>query len=109
VFLSDLNNMQTTVADGVQVNFISGADKSFYYGFLPGYGSTLTVRLADGYKTGHPNELGFTGLWNLNPDGSSAIVAFGHTRLSTVGSVTTPNASNGTGRVAGFGTVNANL
>jgi len=108
VFLSDLNNMQTTVADGVQVNFISGADKSFYYGFLPGYGSTLTVRLADGYKTGHPNELGFTGLWNLNPDGSSAIVAFGHTRLGTVGSVA-DNTSSGTGRVAGFGTVNAKL
>lgn len=108
VFLSDLNNMQTTVADGAQINFISGPDKAFYYGFLPGYGSTLTIRLADGFKTGHVNELGFTGLWNLNPDGSSAIVAYGHTRLSTVGSVA-GDASSGTGRVAGFGLVNANL
>ena len=61
-FLSDLNNMQTTVGDGVQVNFIAPADKAFY-GVLPGYGSTLTIRVADGYKTGHMNELGFTGLW----------------------------------------------
>jgi len=108
VFLSDLNNMQTTVADGAQINLISGADKSFYYGFLPGYGSTLTIRVADGFKTGHPNELGFTGLWNLNPDGSSAIIGYGHTRLSAVGSVA-GDASSGTGRVAGFGLVNANL
>lgn len=109
VFLSDLNNMQTTTADGVQVNFISGADQSFYYGFLPGYGSTLTVRLADGFKTGHPNELGFTGLWNLNPDGTDAIIAFGHTRLSAVGNVDGAGGSVSTGRVAGFGTVNADL
>lgn len=98
VWVSDLNNMQTTVADGGQVNFIAPSLN----------GSTLTVRLADGYKTGHANELGFTGLYNLNADGSDNIVAFGHTRLSTVGSVS-GGSSSGTGPVAGFGTVNANL
>jgi len=103
VFLSDLNNMQTTTADGAQVNFIAGADQSFYYGFVPGYASTLTIRLADGYKTGHPNELGFTGLWNLNPDGTDAIVAFGHTRLAPAGNL------GFAGFVAGFGTVNSDL
>ena len=54
--------MQTTVADGVQVNFMTPGDNAFYWGFLPGYGSTLTIRLADGYKTGHTNELGFARL-----------------------------------------------
>jgi len=100
-FLSDLNNMQTTVADGGQVNFISGPDKAFY-GFLPGYGSTLTIRVADGYKTGHTNELGFTGLWNLTPDGSDFIVGYGHTRLSTVGSGDTIRTGAGGSHVNGF-------
>lgn len=115
-FLSDLNNMQTTVADGGQVNLISGPDKAFYYGFLPGYGSTLTVRLADGYKTGHTNELGFTGLWNLTPDGSDFIVAYGHTRLSTVGNGTVVAAGPAAGiehtnpfAVGGFGVWNSDL
>ena len=102
-FVSDLNNMQTTTADGAQVNFIAGADKAFY-GVIPGYGSTLTIRIADGYKTGHANELGFTGLWNLTSDGSDNIVAFGHTRLDPAGNIT-----GNTGFVAGFGTVNADL
>ena len=106
-FLSDLNNMQTTVADGAQINFISGGDNAFYYGFLPGYGSTLTIRIADGYKTGRPNELGFTGLWNLTPDGSDFIVGYGHTRLSTVGNPSLGLPNNFA--VGGFGTVNSNL
>ncbi|MDE2165961.1 MAG: hypothetical protein KGJ66_06455 [Alphaproteobacteria bacterium] len=119
-FLSDLNNMQTTVADGAQVNFSMPGDNSFYWGFVPGYASTLSIRIADGYKTGHMNELGFTGLWNLTPDGSDFIVAYGHTRLSTVGNATTvakgpPGASttNYGGvnpyAVGGFGTFNSNL
>ena len=117
--LTDLNNMQTTVADGAQINFISGPDKAFYYGFLPGYGSTLTVRVADGYKTGHVNELGFTGLWNLTPDGSDFIVGYGHTRLSTVGNADTvasqaADSFNGKGgtngfAVGNFGVWNSNL
>jgi len=111
-FLSGLNNMQTTVADGAQVNFISGGDKAFYYGFLPGYGSALTVRIADGYKTGHMNELGFLGLWNLTPDASDFIAAYGHTRLSVVGNDT--NLLGGGGSVngfpvGGFGMWNSNL
>lgn len=106
-FLSDLNNMQTTVADGFQVNFMMPGDDSFYWGFVPGYGSTLTVRVADGYKTGHMNELGFLGLWNLTPDGSDFIVGYGHTRLSVVGnpSLTTTNPFP----VGGFGSWNSNL
>ncbi|MDE2228784.1 MAG: hypothetical protein KGL11_07055 [Alphaproteobacteria bacterium] len=115
-FLSALNNMQTTVADGAQINLISGPDKAFYYGFLPGYGSTLTIRIADGYKTGFANELGFTGLWNLTPDGSDFIVGYGHTRLSTVGGAATIAAGTGGGgnnvnpnSPVGFGTFNSNL
>jgi hypothetical protein len=129
-FVTDLNNMQTTVADGVQVNFMSGGDKAFYYGVVPGYGSTLTIRIADGYKTGHMNELGFTGLWNLNPDGSDFIVGFGHTRWSPANSIAgSPTNNGGAGEtgsfcagghgltnegndcsaVAGFGTYNADL
>ncbi|HUC61657.1 MAG TPA: hypothetical protein VMF53_06855 [Alphaproteobacteria bacterium] len=106
-FVSDLNNMQTTVGDGGQINLITpGAwDK---IAWLPHYGSTLTIRLADGYKTGRPNELGFTGLWNLTSDGSDNIIGFGHTRLHTVGYVT-GDSSTDVGPVAGFGTVNANL
>jgi hypothetical protein len=114
-FLSDLNNMQTTVADGAQVNFMTGPDKAFY-GFLPGYGSTLTIRVADGYKTGHMNELGFTGLWNLTPDGSDFIVGYGHTRLSVVGNDTTVASGFGVGNEhtnpfspVGFGVANSNL
>jgi hypothetical protein len=114
-FVTDLNNMQTTVADGVQVNFMSGGDKAFY-GVIPGYGSTLTIRIADGYKTGHLNELGFTGLWNLNPDGSDFIVGFGHTRWSPANNVNAASFCGGgvtEGRncspVAGYGTVNADL
>ena len=103
VFISDLNNMQTTTANGGQINFIAGGDKAFYYGFVPGYGSTLTIRLADGYKANNVNELGFTGLWNLNPDGSDNIVAFGHTRLAPAGNL------GFAGFVAGFGTVNSDL
>ncbi len=103
VFISDLNNMQTTTGNGGQINFISGGDKAFYYGFLPGYGSTLTIRLADGYKANNVNELGFTGLWNLNPDGSDNIIAFGHTRLAPAGNL------GFAGFVAGFGTVNSDL
>src|SRR5579862_4386554 len=103
VFLSDLNNMQTTTANGGQINFIAGGDQAFYYGFVPGYGSTLTIRLADGYKANNVNELGFTGLWNLNPDGSDNIVAFGHTRLAPAGNL------GFAGFVAGFGTVNSDL
>ena len=119
-FLSDLNNMQTTVADGFQVNFMTPGDNSYYFGFLPGYGSTLTVRVADGYKTGHMNELGFAGLWNLTPDGSDFIIGYGHTRLSTVGNATTvANGPPGAGTnsfggvnpyaIGGFGTFNSNL
>ncbi len=121
-FLSDLNNMQTTVADGFQINLMTPGDNSFYWGFLPGYGSTLTIRVADGYKTGHMNELGVVGLWNLTPDGSDFIVGYGHTRLSTVGNANTvangPGASTGGGggggntnpfAVGGFGTWNSNL
>jgi len=115
-FLSDLNNMQTTVADGVQVNFMTPGDNSFYWGFLPGYGSTLTIRLADGYKTGHMNELGFVGLWNLTPDGSDFIIGYGHTRLSTVGNDDTVTAGPAVGNehtnpyaVGGFGLWNSNL
>lgn len=111
--LTDLNNMQTTVADGGQINFISGPDKAFYYGFLPGYGSTLTVRVADGYKTGNVNELGFTGLWNLTPDGSDFIVGYGHTRMSVVGNANTVINGAGLGTnsnaVGGFGLWNSNL
>jgi hypothetical protein len=114
--LTDLNNMQTTVADGAQINLISGPDQAFYYGFLPGYGSTLTVRVADGYKTGHANELGFTGLWNLTPDGSDFIVGYGHTRLSTVGNASTIAGGIGTtnggvngNAVGGFGVWNSDL
>jgi hypothetical protein len=103
VFISDLNNMQTTTANGGQINFIAGPDKAFYYGFVPGYGSTLTIRLADGYKANNVNELGFTGLWNLNPDGSDNIVAFGHTRLAPAGNL------GFAGFVGGFGTVNSDL
>ena len=101
--LSDLNNMQTTVADGVQINLMTPGDDSYYFGFLPGYGSTLTIRLADGYKTGHPNELGFVGLWNLTPDGSDFIIGYGHTRLSVVG-----NGADVAGGAASSGTMNAN-
>ena len=118
-FLSDLNNMQTTVADGFQVNFMTPGDNSYYFGFLPGYGSTLTIRVADGYKTGHMNELGFVGLWNLTPDGSDFIVGYGHTRLSTVGnSDTITNAAAGSfsgqggtnpWAVGNFGMWNSNL
>jgi len=103
VFISDLNNMQTTTANGGQVNFIAGGDKAFYYGFVPGYGSTLTIRVADGYKANNVNELGFTGLWNLNPDGSDNIVTFGHTRWTPAGNLAFA------GHVAGFGTVNSDL
>jgi hypothetical protein len=113
-FLSDLNNMQTTVADGVQVNFMTPGDDSFY-GILPGYGSTLTIRVADGYKTGHMNELGFLGLWNLTPDGSAFIAAYGHTRLSVVGGGSSATAvgpglndTNGFA-VGNFGLWNSNL
>ena len=111
-FLSGLNNMQTTVADGFQINLIAPGDDSFYWGFLPGYGSTLTIRVADGYKTGHMNELGFVGLWNLTPDGSDFIVGYGHTRLSVVGNNT--NLLGGGGSVnnfpvGGFGMWNSNL
>ena len=111
-FLSGLNNMQTTVAEGVQVNFIMPGDKAFYDGFIPGYGSALTIRIADGYKTGHMNELGFLGLWNLTPDASDFIVAYGHTRLSTVGNAA--NLLGGGGDVngfpvGGFGMWNSNL
>jgi len=112
--LSDLNNMQTTVGDGVQINLMTPGDDSFYFGFLPGYGSTLTIRVADGYKTGHMNELGFVGLWNLTPDGSDFLMAYGHTRLSTVGNDNT--VANGAGfggtnpyMVGGYGLVNSNL
>ena len=115
-FLSDLNNMQTTVADGAQINLIAGPDKAFYAGFIPGYGSTLTIRLADGYKTGHTNELGFTGLWNLTPDGSDFIVGYGHTRLSVVGNATTVTGGPAVGNehlnpfaVGGFGLWNSDL
>lgn len=109
-FLSDLNNMQTTVADGVQINLIAPGDNSFY-GVLPGYGSTLTIRLADGYKTGTPNELGFLGLWNLTPDGSDFIAAYGHTRLGVVGNSTNLAGGNGVNGfpVGGFGMWNSNL
>lgn len=113
-FLSDLNNMQTTVADGFQINLMTPGDDSFYYGFLPGYASTLTIRIADGYKTGHMNELGFLGLWNLKPDGSDFIAAYGHTRLNTVGNDNT--VANGAGfggtnpyAVGNFGLWNSNL
>ena len=115
-FLSDLNNMQTTVADGFQINLMTPGDNSFYWGFLPGYGSTLTIRVADGYKTGHMNELGFVGLWNLTPDGSDFIVGYGHTRLSVVGNDATVASGPGPGlgntnpfAVGGFGTWNSNL
>ncbi len=110
-FLSDLNNMQTTVADGVQVNFMTPGDNSFYWGFVPGYGSTLTIRIADGYKTGHTNELGFLGLWNLTPDGSDFIAAYGHTRLSVVGNATNLQGGGGLNAtpVGGFGMWNSNL
>ena len=116
-FLSDLNNMQTTVADGVQVNFIMPGDNAFYWGFVPGYGSALTIRVADGYKTGHMNELGFLGLWNLTPDASDFIAAYGHTRLSVVGnSANLVGAGGGAGNVdvnrfavGGFGSWNSNL
>ncbi|HYL33516.1 MAG TPA: hypothetical protein VEU53_10275 [Stellaceae bacterium] len=111
-FLSDLNNMQTTVADGVQINLMTPGDDSFYFGFLPGYASTLTIRIADGYKTGHPNELGFLGLWNLTPDGSEFIAAYGHTRLGVVGNgdelLGGPGDMNAT-PVGGFGMWNSNL
>lgn len=97
VFLSDLNNMQTTTATGVEVDFINPAKS----GILPHYGSTFSVMLRQGYHTqGDFGELGFTGLWNLNEDGSDAIVAFGHTRL---------HAYTGFDRVAGYGTINSNL
>jgi len=114
-FLSDLNNMQTTVAPGVQINLIAGPDKAFYWGFLPGYGSTLTIRVADGYKTGNMNELGFTGLWNLTPDGSDFLVGYGHTRLSVVGGGSSatavgPGLNNANAFAVGnFGTWNSNL
>ena len=115
-FLSDLNNMQTTVADGAQINFIAGPNQAFYAGFIPGYGSTLTIRLADGYKTGHMNELGFTGLWNLTPDGSDFIVGYGHTRLSVVGNGTVVAGGPAIGiehtnpfAVGGFGLWNSDL
>jgi len=114
-FLSDLNNMQTTVADGAQINFISGGDKAFYYGFVPGYGSTLTIRVADGYKTGHANELGFVGLWNLTPDGSDFIVGYGHTRLNVVGGGSSATAvgaglnNSNAYAVGNFGNWNSNL
>ena len=110
-FLSDLNNMQTTVADGVQINLMTPGDDSFYFGFLPGYGSTLTIRVADGYKTGHMNELGFLGLWNLKPDGSDFIAAYGHTRLSVVGNDTNLLGGGGVNAfpVGGFGMWNSNL
>jgi hypothetical protein len=110
--LTDLNNMQTTVADGAQINFIAPGDNAFY-GLIPGYGSTLTIRVADGYKTGNVNELGFLGLWNLTPDGSDFLAAYGHTRLSVVGNADT--ISNGAGlgtnanAVGGFGLWNSNL
>ncbi len=113
--LSGLNNMQTTVAQGVQVNFSTPGDNAFYWGFVPGYASTLTIRMADGYKTGHMNELGFLGLWNLTPDGSDFIAAYGHTRLSTVGNgkdVAAGTASSGTMNqfaVGGFGMWNSDL
>lgn len=113
-FLSDLNNMQTTVADGFQINLMTPGDDSYYFGFLPGYGSTLTIRVADGYKTGHMNELGFLGLWNLTPDGSDFIAAYGHTRLNVVGNDNT--VANGAGfgntnpfAVGNFGMWNSNL
>ena len=113
-FLSDLNNMQTTVADGFQINLMTPGDNSYYFGFLPGYGSTLTIRVADGYKTGHMNELGFVGLWNLTPDGSDFIIGYGHTRLSTVGNATEIGGGPGTGNtnafaVGNFGMWNSNL
>ena len=110
-FLSGLNNMQTTVADGAQVNFIMPADKAFYWGFVPGYGSALTIRVADGYKTGHMNELGFLGLWNLTPDASDFIAAYGHTRLSTVGGAGSLLGGGGVNSfpVGGFGMWNSNL
>lgn len=110
-FLSDLNNMQTTVADGFQINLMTPGDNSYYFGFLPGYGSTLTIRVADGYKTGHMNELGFVGLWNLTPDGSDFIVGYGHTRLSVVGNNTSLAGGGGVNAfpVGGFGMWNSNL
>jgi hypothetical protein len=97
VFLSDLNNMQTTTATGAEVDFINPATS----GILPHYGSTLSVMIRQGYHTsGDFGELGFVGLWNLNKDGTDAIVAFGHTRL---------HPYRGFDRVAGFGTINSNL
>jgi hypothetical protein len=113
-FLSDLNNMQTTVADGVQINFMTPGDNAFY-GVLPGYGSTLTIRLADGYKTGRVNELGFLGLWNLTPDASDFIALYGHTRLGVAGNGADitggPGSSDdvNSAAVGGFGMWNSDL
>jgi hypothetical protein len=111
--LTDLNNMQTTVATGVQVNLTMPGDNSFY-GILPGYASALSIRLADGYKTGKGlYELGFTGLWNLTPDGSDFIVGYGHTPLKRVGDDTHLQGGGGGGLnnfpVGGFGMWNSDL
>mgnify|MGYP001548446746 CR=1 FL=1 len=88
--LSPLNNMQSTTADGIQFDFNHGP-------------ASLSVQLGDGYNTGQLSQLGALGQYNLNADGSDYVIAFGHHRLRTAGTLSYA------GHVASFGIVNSNL
>ncbi|HXE22005.1 MAG TPA: hypothetical protein VN617_06685 [Rhodoferax sp.] len=88
--VSPLNNMQSTTADGIQFDFNHGP-------------ASLSVQLGDGYNTGQLSQLGALGQYNLNADGSDYVIAFGHHRLRTAGTLSYA------GHVASFGVVNSNL
>lgn len=88
--LSPLNNMQSTTVDGIQFDFNHGP-------------ASLSVQLGDGYNTGQLSQLGAVGQYNLNADGSDYVIAFGHHRLRTAGTLSYA------GHVASFGIVNSNL
>lgn len=89
--LSNLNNMQSTTADGIQ------------FDFHPSGPASLSIQLGDGYNTSQISQLGFLGTFLLNKSGSDFIIGFGHTRLQTAGNLFF------SGHVATFGIVNSNL
>jgi hypothetical protein len=104
IWLSDLNNMQTTTADGVQVDFTNPSNSGSF--FIPHYGSVLSIMLRNGYHSwGHMSELGFAGVWNFNAAATQELFAFGHTRL---GHVLLPSGHPGF-CMGAFASCNANL